>query len=143
MIEQLYIEEIYSNMTDVPNIIRGATNGDLEEIKEALRNDPDCINETDPDVGVTALHIACFDGNYEIVDFLCSQPGVEVYVYDNLGRIPWYAAYAIGRDDICERLLRDTQARIDARIEREEAEEAENAGAEGKVTQLRPRPPQI
>ena len=47
MIEKLYIEEIYKNMTDVPNIIRGATNGDLEEIKEALKNDPDCINETD------------------------------------------------------------------------------------------------
>ena len=96
--------------------------------------------QTDPDVGVTALHIACFDGDYTIVDFLCSQPGVEVYVYDNFGRIPWYAAYAIGREDICERLLRDTQASINAQIELEEAEEADT---EGKVTQLRPRPPQI
>ena len=105
MIEQLYIERLYKDLKDVPNIIRGATNGDLEEIKEALRRDPACINEVDPEIGVTALHIAAFDGNFKLVDFLCAQPGVDAYVYDKLGRTQWFAAHSIGRDDICGRIV--------------------------------------
>jgi len=130
MIEQNYIEKIYRNMEDTPNIIRGATNGDLEEIKAALERDPNCINETDPNVGVTALHIAAFDGDYALVDFLCDQPGIELWPYDNLGRPPWWAARIIGRHDICDRIMRDIQREINEVLEEERK-------AEQGVTPLR------
>ena len=137
MIEQQYILQQYLELSDEPNIIRGATNHDLDEIKRALAVNPDCINETERNVGVTALHIAAFDGNYEIVDFLCGQPGIDITIADNLGRTASWAAHTIGRDDIHQR-IRKVLALI-----AEEVEQKEDDTHGGNVTPFRPRPPSI
>ena len=137
MIEEQYILHQYFELTDEPNIIRGATNHDLDEIRRALAENPDCINETEPNVGVTALHIAAFDGNYEIVDFLCDQPGVDVHAEDNLGRTPWWAAYIVGREDIHIRILKDMAAEMEQLLAEDETEESSN------VMRFRPRSPSI
>ena len=142
MIEQQYILQQYFDLKSEPNIIRGAANNDLNEIKCALEADPSCINETEPNVGVTALHIAAFDGNYEIVDFLCDQPGIDIHIEDNLGRSPQWAAYIIGRNDIEMRIARDMAAEMDRILDAEEAEN-EASKDQGNVTPFRPRPPSI
>lgn len=136
MIEQQYILQQYFDLKSEPNIIRGATNNDLDEVKRALEADPNCINETEPNVGVTALHIAAFDGNYEMVDFLCDQPCIDIHKEDNLGRSPQWAAYIIGRNDIEMRIMRDMAAELDRILDAEEAE-YEVSMDEGKITTFR------
>lgn len=138
MIEQQYILQQYTDLNDEPNIIRGATNHDLDEIKRALEANPDCINETEPNVGVTALHIAAFDGNFEVVEFLCGQEGVDITLPDNLGRTASTAAHMVGRDDIYQRIRQVIAADIERFLDEEEIEESS-----GNVTPFRPRPPSI
>lgn len=133
MIEEQHVLQEYSDLNeDEPNIIRGATNADLDEIQRALSLNPDCINEVDNNIGVTALHIAAFDGNYDIVDFLCDQPGIDIAVFDKFGRTAYWAAHIIGRDDIVERIMRDTNARLKIMLEHDE---------DDNVTPFRPKPP--
>lgn len=137
MIEQQKLLSIYEILkTDEPNIIRGAISADIEEVKSALAKNPTCINEVDEHIGVTALHIACFDGNYPLVDFLCDQSGVDISVRDKFGRTPYFASIALDRGDITERLFRD----VDQRLKQIEQLE-DDASSSGNVTLLRPKPP--
>lgn len=137
MIEQQHILQEYSDLNeDEPNIIRGATNADLDEIQRALSLNPDCINEVDKNIGVTALHIAAFDGNYDIVDYLCEQPGIDIGIFDKFGRSPYWAAHIIGRDDIVERIMRDTNARLKIMLENDDDYDNDD-----NVTPFRPKPP--
>ena len=137
MIEQQTILSIYKILkTDEPSIIRGAIGADIEEVKKALAKDPACINEVDEHIGVTALHIACFDGNYPLVDFLCDQPGVDISIRDKFGRTPYLASMALDREDITERLFRDTDQQLDRKQHLDDqTPQAEN------VTHFRPKPP--
>ena len=127
----------YFNILDErPNIIRGAIKADLEELQSALIENPNCINDTDPATGVTALFIAAIDGNYSIVDFLCDQPGIKVDIMDKFGRTAYMAAIEIGRDDILERIMRDTNRSI-AKLEA--IDDAEESAP--NITAFRPKPP--
>lgn len=117
------------NIRDVPNIIRGAMNDDLDAIKVCLERDPGCINEVDEDTGVTALHIAVVDGNFELADFLCSQPGIDCEVADYFGRYPAQIALLQDRPDIYEVVSRNLEKRLREKIAAEDAEdEARKAG---------------
>lgn len=51
------------------DIVRGAKNNDIEEVKAALRQKPGCINASDY-AGLTALHWAGANANYAICAYL-------------------------------------------------------------------------
>lgn len=121
-----------------PNIIRGAMNENLEEIKAALANNPNCINETDDKMRLTAMHIAAANGAYDIIDLLCEQPGYDIGLKDAVGRTPDDLAWIIGRHDIIDRMMRDTNEAIMRSIELDEAEDAAK-----KVTALHPKLPTV
>lgn len=84
----------------------------LEEIKAALLRDPECINEADEYTGVTALYIAVLHENFEIVDYLCNQPGIDFEAVDYFGQRPSQIALWIGRRDIYERISKDLRRAI-------------------------------
>ena len=88
------------------SIIEGALRNDWDEIRGALAENPECINQRDPRMGVTALHIAAGDGNLPLVQFLCEQEGVDSAAIDAAGRRPIQLSIAIGRPDITTLLCR-------------------------------------
>jgi len=96
------------------SILRGADSNDWEEVKSALLEDPDCINEQDERMGITAMHIAAADGNMTLVKFLLQQPGCRSSMADHSGRMPSHLAEAIGREDIVAVLRRASADRIRA-----------------------------
>lgn len=120
-----------------PSIIRGAMKADFNEVKAALKENPNCISETDPRTGMTALHIATGGWNFELVSFLCDQPGYEkaLEIQDVQGRTPVFMAIINGRKDIEERLMRDAVRRI------EEMDKISKQDSVGKVSILKPNPP--
>ncbi|WP_306260382.1 hypothetical protein [Pararhizobium sp. IMCC21322] len=122
---------------DKPNIIRGAMNADLEEVKAALLENPDCINEADPETGLTAMHIGGGEGDYALVDLLCNQPGFDISLRDAWGRTPYLMARVIGRQDIIDRMFEQINAEISRRLELEDSETEDSAS----VTHFRPRRP--
>ena len=127
-----YLIDIYNLLdNDKPNIIRGAMKADFEEVKAALKENPACITEADPKTGLTALHIACGEGNLMMVDLLCDQPDYDILKLDGWGRSPLYMAVAIGDEEILERLSRDSN---------EHARRTEEVAAAENVTILRPNP---
>ena len=135
-----YIIDNYNNLDkDKPNIIRGAMNADLHEVKAALLDNPTCINEADPETGLTAMHIGGGEGDYDLVDLLCQQPGYDISLRDAWGRTPYFMARIIGRQDIVERMFQD----IDANLRRKEAlfGDEEKLQEDHNVTVFDPRGP--
>ncbi|XP_050316125.1 ankyrin repeat domain-containing protein 49-like [Anthonomus grandis grandis] len=53
-------------------ILEASENGDLETIKELLRQDPNLVHTTDKD-NYTPLHRACYANNLEVVKYLVSN----------------------------------------------------------------------
>ncbi len=98
---------------DHPDIIRAALQSDLEGIKLALADDPECINAKHSFTQGTALHISASLGNYSIVDFLCDQPGVETWVYDVNGHPAAWVAMLRGRKDIRDRIMKEIDREIE------------------------------
>ena len=89
-----------------PSIIRGAFNNDVGEVAAALNLDPATIYEVDEGTGGTALHVAAYRGNVEVASHLISQPGVDLWSQDKLGRDVLDVAIAGGHPELCRLLLR-------------------------------------
>lgn len=70
------------------DIIRGAETNDLEEVKNALRENPDCINTQDGKTGKTALHYAGALGNVAIATELFRHKNLNPEIEDNFGDLP-------------------------------------------------------
>lgn len=94
------------------DIIKGARRGDIEEVTNALQEDPDCINTQDQINGLTALHFAASNGHYSMVDLLCEADGVDTSMPDFEGRTASHLAWVIGRSDIERRIDRDLNERL-------------------------------
>lgn len=123
------------------NIIRGANNCDLDEIKGALQEDPECINQTDPGTGMTALHICAGHGHLTCVNFLLKQDGIDAKLRDHFQRLPQELAYAIGREDIEQAIGKVAWAELDAHLAEFAPENPEEAELPpDNVTQLFPKP---
>lgn len=54
-------------------LIKVAIAGTLEELKEILDKDPECVNFQDPQTGLTALHIARQMGTMSSLIFFVSN----------------------------------------------------------------------
>ncbi|MFN3171244.1 MAG: hypothetical protein ACE37E_11185 [Hyphomicrobiales bacterium] len=86
------------------SIIRGAEMADIDEISKALAEDPQCINDTDPATGLTALLISCCDRNHSIIDFLIQQPGINISQRDVFHRDAITVAHIWGDYEMYEKL---------------------------------------
>lgn len=69
-------------------LIRAAWMDQVEEARAILKADPAQINVQDPYAGLTALHIAVFRGNVEMVELLVRFPRCDLDREDNFGRVP-------------------------------------------------------
>ncbi|MEM8541605.1 MAG: ankyrin repeat domain-containing protein, partial [Pseudomonadota bacterium] len=57
-----------------------------ETAKKLIQSDPDQINRQDPHSGLTALHIAVFRQNIELVEILTKHPRTDLSLKDVFGR---------------------------------------------------------
>lgn len=83
------------------NIVEGAKMNNLEEVKLALQENPDCINASGKS-GLTALHWAASNNNYKLCEYLFQQQKVRVnpMLKDVRGRSAMDHAIGIGSDNI-------------------------------------------
>lgn len=88
-----------------PDIIRGARNNDISEVRAALELNAEDINKADYAFGLTALHYAAAKGNPSMVDFLLLQNGVDITIKDRWGRDALDAAIDAGNQDCIDKLF--------------------------------------
>ena len=85
---------------------------DLEKVKE-LSNQIDDINWGNPNVdGWTGLHISCYEGKKEIVEYLISHPKINVNKENEDGKTPLWIACWYGREEIVKILLKDERVNV-------------------------------
>lgn len=82
--------------------LSAVTSGDVEEVKKLLAKGAD-INHQNVD-GLTALHQACIDENYDLVNFLVDH-GARLDIRDNEGWSALHAAASCGSVEIAQCLL--------------------------------------
>ena len=84
----LHLEPVQGGSLQVYPLIRAAWMDQVEEARAILKADPAQITVQDPYAGLTALHIAVFRGNVEMVELLVRFPGCDLDRTDNFGRTP-------------------------------------------------------
>lgn len=89
-----------------PDIINGAINNDIAEVRAALAINPRDIVRTDVVRRMTALHWAAGLGNLSMVEFLLAQPNVRVRARDIWDRDPLDVAITSGNQDVVTALFR-------------------------------------
>ncbi|MCB1530208.1 MAG: hypothetical protein H6853_07615 [Rhodospirillales bacterium] len=109
-----------SGLKEKFNIIRGAIRGDIDEVRNALQEDPACVNKQEAVTGWTALRYAASSGEYSMVDLLCNAEGIKTSIPDIRGRTPAHLAWVIGREDIKRRINRERDERLRAKLDEED-----------------------
>lgn len=103
------IESLYNSSTDqfagISTLMSATANNDIEGVKFFSEAGPSVINQRNKG-GATSLHIACREGNFDIVQILIEN-GANVNVVDNEGWSPLMRASLIGNDKIVEILLKN------------------------------------
>ena len=91
----------------IPDIIRGIFENDIDEINSALERDKDCINECDPHSGKSPLSLAITLQNIPLVRHLATQPRLNPFIQDDgdksIDRPPYDSvdwAIALGQKEI-------------------------------------------
>jgi ankyrin repeat protein len=88
-----------------PDIIRGAKNNDLSEVKAALELNSHDITKQDGIYGLSALHYAAAKGNAYMVDYLLQQDGVNIDLKDRWERDVLDVAILSGNQKIIQSLF--------------------------------------
>ena len=88
-----------------PNIIRGAYTNNVEEVASALAASPEAIGQLDPETGGTALHVAIYRGNVDIVRFILEHANPDLSARDRLGRDAVHIAVESGHPVIGTMIL--------------------------------------
>ena len=88
-----------------PDIIRGAKNNDLSEVKAALELNKHDIIKQDGIYGLSALHYAAAKGNIHMVDYLLRQEGVNIDLKDRWERDVLDVAILSGHQQVIESLF--------------------------------------
>lgn len=100
------IELLRQYYTDL-NIFEASSLGDLEKIKSILQQDSKLIN-TYSDDGFTALGLACFFGNYNVITFLLSKNADPNIASNNAFKVaPLHSACAISNFEIAKLLIQN------------------------------------
>lgn len=89
-----------------PDIIRGAKNNDISEVRAALQKNWSDITKQDLIFGLSALHYASAQGNASMVSFLLEQKGVIIGLKDRWNRDVLDVAILCGNQQIIDDLFR-------------------------------------
>ena len=81
-----------------PDIIHGVLNNDLNEIKQALQNDPTCINNQDEN-GFSPAMLAAKCENLELLKFLVVQEGFDREVASYEDELQLFDCYCFTDND--------------------------------------------
>lgn len=68
------------------SLIRAVYNDRFEQARDILKANPEQINLQEPFAGLTALHIAIFRQNEDIVTLLAEHPRCDIAIKDNFQR---------------------------------------------------------
>ena len=82
-----YFEDRGSDRQNYP-LLMAVYYDDFEKAKAILQSDPEQLNIPDPYAGLTAIHIAIFRQNLDIIRMLLAQPGIQKKTKDTFGRRP-------------------------------------------------------
>ena len=82
------------------SVLQAAYYGDLDGLKRAVLENPDCVKYSDDFTGATALHFSAGLGNYSCVKYLLSIPGVDLTATDNDGKTAMHYAIRSGHNEI-------------------------------------------
>lgn len=100
------IELLRPYYTDL-NIFEASSLGDLEKIESILHQDATLINTYSTD-GFTALGLACFFGNYNVITFLVSKNADLNLASNNSFKVaPLHSACAISNFEIAKLLIQN------------------------------------
>lgn len=103
------IESLYNSSTDqfagISTLMSATANNDIEGVKFFSEAGPSVINQRNKG-GATSLHIACREGNFDIVKILIEN-GANLNVVDNEGWSPLMRASLVGNEKIVEILLKN------------------------------------
>lgn len=89
-----------------PDIIRGAKNNDISEVRAALKQDWRVINKQDQAFKMSAVHYAAAMGNASMSSFLLQQDEIDLSLRDRWDRDPLDVAILSGNQDIVDEMFR-------------------------------------
>lgn len=103
------IEGLYNSSTEqfagISTLMSATANNDIDGVRFFSKAGASIINQRNKG-GATSLHIACREGNFEIVKILIDN-GANVNIIDNEGWSPLMRASLAGKQDIVEILLKN------------------------------------
>ncbi|MBS1198287.1 MAG: hypothetical protein H6R18_2072 [Proteobacteria bacterium] len=105
---------------------QAAKDKDLAKVKELLAKDPNLVKAVSKDIGETALAIAAFRGNNEMVEFLL-QNKADPNAFDSYGVYPILGAARMDRAQVIETLLKN---KVDVNTKKKNGETALHYAAE-------------
>lgn len=107
-LSEINIEGFYSSHKDdlagISSLMSATTNSDIEGVKFFLKNNLNLINSKNIG-GATALHIACREQNFEIVEILIRNKA-NINLQDNEGWTPLMRASLAGDEKIVKLLIK-------------------------------------
>ena len=107
-LSEINIEGFYSSHKDdlagISSLMSATTNSDIEGVKFFLKNNLNLINSKNIG-GATALHIACREQNFEIVEILIKNKA-NINLQDNEGWTPLMRASLSGDEKIIKLLIK-------------------------------------
>jgi len=78
--------------------------GDLEQVKALLKQNPKLVNEHEKEFGETLVHTAARWGHKDVVDLLLTH-GAEVNAQNKVGITPLFIAANEGHENVVKLLL--------------------------------------
>lgn len=106
--------------------IQAAKDKDLAKVKEMVAKNPELVKAVSKDIGETALAIAAFKGNNEMVEFLL-QNKADPNAVDSYGVYPILGAARMDRAQVIETLLKN---KVDVNTKKKNGETALHYAAE-------------
>jgi len=89
-----------------------ARDGNVDVVKEILKNNPKIKVNWKNDYGGTALHTACNNGQDAVVFLLLAHPGIDVNQKNNFGNTPFKVVCENGRTTCARLLLKDSRVKV-------------------------------
>jgi ankyrin repeat protein len=90
------------------DIIELTLENDADGVLEAIRSEPECINDVHPLYGSSALHITAAEGLRDIAYILLNHPSIDLGIRDNFDRLARDVALEAGHHHILDKIIKRT-----------------------------------